>query len=85
VLPLLRPAILGSLTILFVAMLNDYEAAIFLAKPGTELMGVEMVRQYAQGTEGPVAAMAVLQLGITAIVLGIGALLIRLNRGASRA
>lgn len=85
VLPLLRPAILGSLTILFVAMLNDYEAAIFLAKPGTELMGVEMLRQYAQGTEGPVAAMAVIQLGITAIVLGIGALLIRLNRGAPRA
>ncbi|HMJ33385.1 MAG TPA: iron ABC transporter permease [Baekduia sp.] len=85
VLPLLRPAIFGSLTILFVAMLNDYEAAIFLAKPGTELMGVEMVRQYMQGTEGPVAAMAVIQLGITAIVLGIGALLIRLNRGAPRA
>jgi iron(III) transport system permease protein len=85
VLPLLRPAIFGSLTILSVAMLNDYEAAIFLAKPGTELMGVEMLRQYAQGTEGPVAAMAVIQLGITAIVLGIGALLIRLNRGAPRA
>jgi iron(III) transport system permease protein len=84
VLPLLRPAIFGSLTILFVAILNDYEAAIFLAKPGTELMGVEMLRQYAQGTEGPVAAMAVIQLGITAVVLGIGALLIRLNRGASR-
>jgi hypothetical protein len=54
--------------------LNDYEAAIFLAKPGTELMGVEMLRQYARGTEGPVAAMAVIQLAITAIVLGIGAL-----------
>jgi iron(III) transport system permease protein len=85
VLPLLRPAIIGSLTILFVTMLNDYEAAIFLAKPGTELMGVEMLRQYAQGTEGPVAAMAVIQLGITAIVLGIGALLIRLTRGPHRA
>jgi iron(III) transport system permease protein len=85
VLPLLRPAIVGSLTILFVAMLNDYEAAIFLAKPGTELMGVEMLRQYAQGTEGPVAAMAVIQLTITTIVLGIGALLIRLTRGAHRA
>jgi hypothetical protein len=48
-------------------------------------MGVEMLRQYAQGTEGPVAAMAVIQLGITAIVLGIGALLIRLTRGAARA
>jgi hypothetical protein len=29
--------------------------------------------------------MAVIQLGITAVVLGIGALLIRLNRGAPRA
>ena len=86
VLPQLRPAIVGSLTILFVAIVNDYEAAVFLAKPGTELMGVEMLRQYAQGTEGPVAAMAVIQLGITVVVLSLGGLLVWLfNRGGHRA
>jgi iron(III) transport system permease protein len=86
VLPLLRPAIIGSLTILFVAIVNDYEAAVFLAKPGTELMGVEMLRQYAQGTEGPVAAMAVIQLAITVAVLSLGGFLAWLvNRGGHRA
>jgi iron(III) transport system permease protein len=86
VLPLLRPAIIGSLTILFVAIINDYEAAVFLAKPGTELMGVEMLRQYAQGTEGPVAAMAVIQLAITVVVLSLGGFFAWLvNRGAHRA
>jgi iron(III) transport system permease protein len=75
VLPLLRPAILGSLTILFIAILSDYEAAIFLAKPNTQLMSVEMVQLYARGTQGPVAALAVLQLAITATVLTLAGLL----------
>jgi iron(III) transport system permease protein len=74
VLPLLRPAILGSLVILFVAILSDYEAAIFLAKPSTELMSVVMLQLYARGTQGPPAALAVLQLAITAMVLVAGAL-----------
>jgi iron(III) transport system permease protein len=74
VLPLLRPALVGSLVILFVAILSDYEAAIFLAKPSTELMSVVMLQLYARGTEGPPAALAVLQLAMTAIVLGVGAL-----------
>jgi iron(III) transport system permease protein len=82
VLPLLRPAMLGSLVILFVAILSDYEAAIFLAKPSTELMSVVMLQLYARGTEGPPAALAVLQLAITATVLGVGALVFaRSTRG----
>jgi iron(III) transport system permease protein len=82
VLPLLKPAILGSLMMVFIAILNDYEAAIFLAKPNTELMSVEMLQQYAKGTSGPVAALAVLQLAITAGVLTLGGLFFkRMTRG----
>jgi iron(III) transport system permease protein len=85
-LPLLRPAILASITIVFITILNDYEAAIFLAKPNTELMGVEMLQQYAKGTGGPVAALAVLQLAITVGVLTLGALLFKgIGRGGRRA
>jgi iron(III) transport system permease protein len=84
VLPQLRPAMVGSVLILFVTILNDYEAAIFLSKPGTELMGVEMLRAYAQGTEAPVAALAVVQLAITIVVLGLGGLLFALTRRRSR-
>jgi iron(III) transport system permease protein len=85
-LPLLRPALLASMAIVFVTILNDYEAAVFLAKPNTELMGVEMLQQYSRGTGGPVAALAVLQLAITAGVLVAGSLAFRrLERRASRA
>lgn len=76
-LPLLRPALLAAATIVFVSMLNDYEAAIFLAKPNTELMGVEMLQQYAKGTGGPVAALAVLQLAISAGVICLAAVLFK--------
>jgi iron(III) transport system permease protein len=84
VLPQLRPAMLASLLILFVAIINDYEAAIFLAKPGTQLMGVQMLETYAQGTEGPVAAMAVVQLAITVVALGLGGLVFAVLRRGSR-
>jgi iron(III) transport system permease protein len=74
------------MTVVFITILNDYEAAIFLAKPGTELMGVEMLQQYAKGTGGPVAALAVLQLAITIGVLTLGALLFKATtRGDRRA
>jgi iron(III) transport system permease protein len=76
-LPLIRPALLASMAIVFITILNDYEAAIFLAKPNTELIGVEMLQQYARGTTGPVAALAVLQLAITASVLVIGSIAFR--------
>jgi iron(III) transport system permease protein len=85
-LPLLRSALLASLVIVFVTILNDYEAAVFLAKPNTELMGVEMLQQYARGTGGPVAALAVLQLAITASVLLVGsAVFARQRRGSVHA
>jgi iron(III) transport system permease protein len=74
------------MAIVFVTILNDYEAAVFLAKPNTELMGVEMLQQYARGTGGPVAALAVLQLAITAGVLVAGWVAFRrLQWRASRA
>jgi len=85
-LPLLGPAIVASAAVVFITILNDYEAAIFLAKPNTALMGVEMLQQYAKGTGGPVAALAVLQLAITVGVLTIGGLMLKaIRRGARRA
>jgi hypothetical protein len=48
-------------------------------------MSVVMLQLYARGTEGPPAALAVLQLGITAIVLGAAALVFaRSTRGGRR-
>lgn len=73
VLPLLRPAIFASFILMFVEIINDYDPAVFLVKPGTEVIGATMLSQFIQGTVGPVAALAMVQVVITVVVLTIGA------------
>ncbi len=72
VLPLLRPAIFASFVLLFVELLNDYDPAVFLVKPGTEVMGATMLSQFIQGLIGPVSALAMVQVAITIVVLAVG-------------
>jgi iron(III) transport system permease protein len=74
VLRLLRPAMAVSFVLLFVAMLNDYDPAVFLVTPGTEVMGLTMLRLWVAGTAGPVAALGVIQVVVTFAVLGVGRL-----------
>ena len=59
--------------------MNDYDPALFLVKPGNEVMGTTMLSQFIQGTTGPVAALAMVQIGITVVVLGIGAKLFNIR------
>jgi iron(III) transport system permease protein len=79
VLPLLRPAIFASFVLMFVEILNDYDPAVFLVKPGTEVMGATMLTQFIQGAVGPVAALAVVQVAITVTVLAVGARLFKIG------
>lgn len=72
VFPILRPALFVAFILLFVSILNDYDPALFLVTPGHQIMGVTMVQAAQQGTNGPVAALAMVQVAITiaAIVIG---------------
>lgn len=79
VLPLLRPAIFASFVLMFVELLNDYDPALFLVKPGTEVIGTTMLSQFIQGMVGPVAALALVQVAATVVVLGIGARLFKIR------
>ena len=79
VLPLLRPAIFASFILMFVELLNDYDPALFLVKPGTEVIGTTMLSEFIQGTTGPVAALALVQVVATVVVLGIGAVLLKIR------
>ena len=79
VLPLLKPAIFASFILMFVEIINDYDPAVFLVKPGTEVMGATMLAQFIQGQVGPVAALAMVQVVITVVVLAIGAKLFRIG------
>jgi iron(III) transport system permease protein len=81
VLRLLRPAMGVSFVLLFVAMLNDYDPAVFLVTPGTEVMGLTMLKLWVAGTVGPVAALGVIQVAITLVVLGLGRILVGVRPG----
>ena len=79
VLPLLRPAIFSAFVLMFVEILCDYDPALFLVKPGNEVIGTTMLSQFIQGTVGPVAALAVVQVAVTVVVLVLGARLFKIG------
>jgi len=72
ILPILRPALFVSLILLFISIFNDYDPALFLVTPGHEIMGVAMLDAAQQGTTGPVAALAVVQVAITVVAIAVG-------------
>ena len=81
-LPILRPALLAAFVLMFITLLSDYDPVLFLQKPGTEVLGVTMLQYWQQGIVGPVAALAVVQVVIVAIVLLLGARVLRRVRRA---
>jgi iron(III) transport system permease protein len=74
-LPLLRPALIATYLLLFITFLKEYSVALFLNAPGSEVIGTTMIQVSEQGGMGPVAALAVVQLAIIAIVTWISTLL----------
>jgi iron(III) transport system permease protein len=81
-LPILRPALLAAFVLMFITLLSDYDPVVFLQKPGTEVLGVTMLQYWQRGIVGPVAALAVVQVVIVAIVLLLGARVLRRLRRA---
>ncbi|WP_299428014.1 iron ABC transporter permease [uncultured Shimia sp.] len=67
--PLLKPALLGSFILLFVFHLKSYIIAIFLMAPGLEVMGVTMLSLWTNGDVGELAAFATLQIVMVAVLL----------------
>lgn len=70
--PILRPAMLSGYFLLFIAFLKEVSVAVFLYARGSQVIGTTMIELWRQGSTGPVAALAVMQLVVTAIALFIG-------------
>jgi iron(III) transport system permease protein len=70
--PLLRPALISAVVLMFVTLVSDYDPVVFLAKPGTELLGTTMLQTWSKGLPGPVAALALIQVLLVALALGLG-------------
>jgi len=64
-LPLLKPAMFATWTLLFITFLREYSVAIFLYLPQTRVLGVTILEFWNQGEFGPIAALSLIQLAIT--------------------
>ena len=71
-LPIARPALFASFILLFISILNDYDPALFLVTPGHESWASPCCDAEQQGINGPVAAMAMVQVAITIIAIAVG-------------
>ncbi|MCF3933859.1 iron ABC transporter permease [Acuticoccus sp. M5D2P5] len=67
ILPLLKPALFSSFALLFIHFFKEYVTAVFLYQPGSEIIGTTMLQLWAQGDNGPVSALATIQVVITAV------------------
>lgn len=65
--PLLKPALFSTFALLFIHFFKEYVTAVFLFQPGSEIIGTTMLQLWAQGDNGPVSALATIQVVITAI------------------
>ncbi len=77
---LLTPAFAGALVLTFVTMLKEYSPAIFLASARSNIIGTTMLELWVQGNTGSVAALATIQILITAAFAGLAGLLLKKGR-----
>lgn len=78
-LPILRPALVACFTILFTTFFREYSTAIFLFAPGSEVIGTSMIQLWAQGEMGVVSALAVTQVVVIGVSLGIARAVFRVK------
>ncbi|MGH8812860.1 MAG: ABC transporter permease, partial [Advenella sp.] len=71
VVPLQKHALLSCFVLLMVLIIKEYASAVFLMAPGSEVIGSTMLSLWAQGSIGPVAALSVVQIGLTAVLVAI--------------
>ena len=68
---LLRPAFVGAVILVFVTMMKEYSAALFLSSANTGVIGTTMLDLWVQGNTGSVAALATIQIAITAVFVAV--------------
>lgn len=66
------PAIAGAYIVLFSHFLREYASAVYLISPGVNVIGTSMLQLWDQGIVGAVAAFAVIQVCLGAVIVIIG-------------
>jgi iron(III) transport system permease protein len=74
---LLTPAFGAALVLSFVTMFKEYSPAIFLGSAKSNIIGTTMLELWVQGNSGSVAALATIQIVITAVFVGVAGVLMK--------
>lgn len=64
-LPLIKPALFSCFALIFILCFKEYVTAVFLFAPGSEVIGTTMLQFWQNGDNGPVSALATVQVGLT--------------------
>ena len=80
--PIAKPALIACYLLVFISFFKEYASAVFLYAPGNEIIGTTMLNVWAKGEVGPVAALSVIQLALTLVLV---AILARFGRVLPRA
>lgn len=67
--PILKPALLSSFTLIFVVSLREYSTAIYLFTPGNEVLGVSLLFNWLNGDVGIVAVLSIVQIVLTMVFI----------------
>lgn len=71
--PILKPAFLSCYTLLMILFLKEYATAIFLYRPGNEVISMAMLNAWVASYSGIVASLSIIQIFITALLLVVAA------------
>ncbi len=74
---LVTPAFAGAVILGFVLILKEYSSAVFLATADTQIFGTVMLVLWTQGGTGSVAALATMQIALTAVIVAVANALLR--------
>ncbi|GAB2893030.1 ABC transporter permease [Streptomyces mayteni] len=77
---LLVPAMLASFLLIWTQMIREYAPAMFLAGTESQVIGTTAIDLWTQGETGSVAALATLQIAVTAVVAGLAGILLKGRR-----
>jgi iron(III) transport system permease protein len=78
-LPLVRAGLIGSWLLIFVTFAREYAAGVYLLSPGTEVIGSMMVSLWGSGSADIVTALAVVNVLITGVGVGLALFVVKPN------
>lgn len=67
ILPLMRPAILSAVALMFILLTHEFTASLLVRAPTTQVMGTRLYDLWANGVYPQVAAMALLMTAVTGL------------------